>query len=150
MACNNSQHRGRSTHLYTTSLSSYFWQSNYNWVVDRRNMPVENLIRSQLQSEEEFTEQRSSHFKLCIAVNFKSLQKKSTPDFDLPFGTVMTKLKLFHVVERKMYQTRDKLPFVNSTKSLTFDLMKILMPKRLVRTYFLIAKVMHYQILLQN
>ena len=26
-------------------------------------MPVENLIRSQLQSEEEFTDQRSFHFK---------------------------------------------------------------------------------------
>ena len=54
-------------------LDSYFWQSNYNWVVDRRNMPVEDLIKSQLQSEEEFTDQRSSHFKLCMAVNFKSL-----------------------------------------------------------------------------
>ena len=54
------------------SLGSYFWQSNYNWVVDYRNMPVENLIRSQLQSEEEITDQRSPHFKLCIAVNFKS------------------------------------------------------------------------------
>ena len=40
-------------------------------MADRRNMPVEDLIRSQLQSDEEFTEQRSSHFKLCIAVNFK-------------------------------------------------------------------------------
>ena len=69
---------------------------------DRRNMPVEDIIRSQLQSEEEFTDQRSSNFKLCIAVNFKSLQKKSAPSFDLPFGTIMTKLKLFHVVERKM------------------------------------------------
>ena len=39
-------------------------------------MPVEDLIRSQLQSEEEFTDQRSSHFKLCIAGNFKSLWKK--------------------------------------------------------------------------
>ena len=55
------------------SLGSYFWQSNYNWVVDHRNMPVEDLIRSQFQSEEEFTDQRSSHVKLCIAVNFKSL-----------------------------------------------------------------------------
>ena len=64
-------------------------------MVDRRNMPVEDLIRSQLQPEEEFTDQRSSHFKLCIAVN--------APSFDLPFGTVMTKLKLFHVVKRKMY-----------------------------------------------
>ena len=45
----------------------------YNWVVDRRDMPLEDLIRSQLQSEEEFTDQRSSHFKLCIAVIFKSL-----------------------------------------------------------------------------
>ena len=33
-------------------------------MVDRRNMPVEDLIRSQLQSEEEFTDRRSSHFKL--------------------------------------------------------------------------------------
>ena len=76
-------------------------------MVDRRNMPVEDLIRSQLQSEEEFTDQRSSHFKLCIAVNFKSLQKKSAPSFDLPFGTVMSKLKLFHVVEKKMYHARE-------------------------------------------
>ena len=69
----------------------------------------------------------------------------------MPFGTVMTKLKLFHVVERKMYQARqtfrDKLPFVNSTKSLIFHLTKILLPKRLVLTHSLIAKVMHYQIL---
>ena len=68
-------------------------------MVDRRNRPVEDLVRSQLQSEEELTEQRSSHFKLSIAVNFKSLQKESAPSFDLPFGTVMTKLNLFHVVE---------------------------------------------------
>ena len=40
-------------------MGSYFWQSNYNWVVNRRNMPVEDLIMSQLQSEEEFTDQRS-------------------------------------------------------------------------------------------
>ena len=69
-------------------------------------MPVEDLIRSQLQSGEEFTDQRSSHFKLCIAINFKLLQKKSVPSFDLPFGTVMTKLKLFHVVESKMYHAQ--------------------------------------------
>ena len=30
-------------------------------------------------SEEEFTDQRSSHFKLCVAVNFKSLLKKFCP-----------------------------------------------------------------------
>ena len=74
-------------------------------MIDHRNLPVEDLIRSQLQNEEESTDQRSSHFKLCIAVNFKSLQK-SAPSFDLPFGTVMTKLKLFHVNERKMYHAR--------------------------------------------
>ena len=44
-------------------------------MVDRRNMPVEDFIRSQLQSEEEFTDQRSSHFRLCVAVDFKSLYK---------------------------------------------------------------------------
>ena len=65
------------------------------------NTHVEDLIRSQLQSEEEFTDQRSSHFSLCIAVNLKSLQKKICPSFDLPFGTVMTiKLKLFRMVEK--------------------------------------------------
>ena len=75
-------------------------------MVDCRNTPVEDLIRSQLQSEEEFTDQRSSYFKPCIAVNFKSLQKKFAPSFDFPFGTVLTKLKLFQVVERKMYHAR--------------------------------------------
>ena len=69
-------------------------------------MPVEDLIRSQPQSEEEFTYQHSSHFKLCTAVNFKSLQKKSASSFDLPFGTVIAEVKLFHVVERKMYHAR--------------------------------------------
>ena len=54
-------------------------------MVDRRNTPVEDLIRSQIQSEEEFTDQ------------------SSVSRFDLPFGTVLTKLKLFHMVERKMY-----------------------------------------------
>ena len=47
--------------------------TNHNWVVDCRNTPVEDLVRSQLQSEEELTDQSSSHFKLCIAVIFKSL-----------------------------------------------------------------------------
>ena len=75
-------------------------------MVDRRNTPVEDLVRSQLQSEEEFTDQRYSHFKLCIAVNFKSLLKKICPSYDLLFGTIMTKLKLFHVVEKKMYHSR--------------------------------------------
>ena len=75
-------------------------------MVDRRNTPVEDFIRSQLQSEEDITDERSSHFKLCIAINFKSLWKKSGPSFDLPFGTIMTKLKLFHKVERKMYHAQ--------------------------------------------
>ena len=65
-------------------------------------MPAEDVIRSQIQSEEEFTDQRSSHFKLCIAVNFKSLWKKIAARFDLRFVTVMSKLKLFQVVERKI------------------------------------------------
>ena len=69
-------------------------------------MPVEDLVRSQLQSEE-FTDQHSSHFKLCISINFKSLQKKkSAPSFELPIGTVMTKARLFHAVERKMYHAQ--------------------------------------------
>ena len=61
-------------------------------------------------------------------------------DLNMPFGTIITKLKLVHVVERKMHHActpnfRDKLPFVNSTKSLIFDLTKILLPKHLVLTY---------------
>ena len=75
-------------------------------MVDHRNLSVEDLIRSQLKSEEKFTEQRSFHFKLCIAVNFKSLQKQICPKFDMPFSTVITKLKLVHVVERKIHHAR--------------------------------------------
>ena len=60
-------------------------------------MPVEDLIRSQLQSEEEFTDQAVYSRKFQITV------EKICPSFDLPLGTIMTKLKLFHVVERKMY-----------------------------------------------
>ena len=58
----------------------------------------------------------------------------------------MTKFKLFHAVDRKMINFRDKLPFMNSMKSLIFDSTNILLPKRLVFTYSLIVKVMHYQI----
>ena len=69
-------------------------------------MPVEDFMRSHLQSEEEITSQRFSHFKLCIAVNFLITAEKPAPTFDLPFGTVVTKLKLLHMVERKMYHAR--------------------------------------------
>ena len=58
-------------------------------MVDRRNMPVEDLIRSQLQSEEEFTDQRSSHFTQalhglapkCKLINMHELINKSTNDY---------------------------------------------------------------------
>ena len=60
-------------------------------MVGHRNRPVEDLIRSQLQNNKEFTGQRSFHFKLCTAPNFKSLYKNSVPSFDLPFGTVVEK-----------------------------------------------------------
>ena len=61
----------------------------------------------------------------------------------------MTKLNLFHVVEREHVpgSTNFRHKFVNSRKSLIFDLTKILLPKRLVLIYSLIAKVLHYQIL---
>ena len=63
----------------------------------------------------------------------------------------MTKLKLFHEFSEENVPCstnfRDKLPFVNLTKSLIFDLTKILLNKRLVLTYSLIVKVMLYQIL---
>ena len=42
---------------------------------------------------------------------------------------------------------RDHLPVVNSRKILIFGLAKIPLPKCLVLTYSLIAKVMHYQLL---
>ena len=87
-------------------------------MVNRSNTLVDNLVvKSQLQSEEELTDQRSSHFKLNIAVNFNHCRKKSAPSLDraldrgldLSFGTVMTKLKLFHVVEKKMYHAKCKI-----------------------------------------
>ena len=58
----------------------YLWSTQlHSWVVDRRNTPVEDLIKSQLQGEEEFTDQRSSHFKQCMAVSFISLWEKNLP-----------------------------------------------------------------------
>ena len=77
--------------------------------------------------------------------------EKSAPSFEFPFGPVLTKLKVFHVVEEKMYHARQTFKvnchlFVISTKSLIFDLTMILLPKLLVLTYSLIVKIMHYQI----
>ena len=77
-------------------------------MVDRRNMPVEDLIRSQLQSEEEFTDQRFS-FQTVYSRKFQITAEKNLPqtlNFDFSFGTIMTKLKIFHVIERKMYHAR--------------------------------------------
>ena len=65
---------------------------------------------------------------------FQISVEKSAPSFDLRYGTVMTKLKFFRVVEKNVScstNVRDKLPFVNSTKSLIFGLTKILLPKHL-------------------
>ena len=45
-------------------------------MVDRRNMPVED--RSQLQSEEEFTDQSTSHFKL-YSRKFQITAEKNQP-----------------------------------------------------------------------
>ena len=62
----------------------------------------------------------------------------------------MTKLKLFRVVEKNVpcqANFRDKLPFVNSTKSLIFGLTKIPLSKLLILIYCLIAKVIHHQVL---
>ena len=42
-------------------------------MVNHRNTPVEDLIRSQVQSKEKFTDQRSSHLKLCTPVRESSL-----------------------------------------------------------------------------
>ena len=83
-----------------------------------------------------------------------AVEKKFVLSFDLPCATVMTKLKLQAQAlscgsKNVPCQTnfRDKLPFVNSMKSLVFDSTKILLPRRLVLTYSLMVKVMHYQIL---
>ena len=51
--------------------------------IQNKKMPVEDLIMSHLQSEEEFIEQLSSHFKLCIAVNFKSHMLRSFAQYRL-------------------------------------------------------------------
>ena len=63
----------------------------------------------------------------------------------------MTKVKLFPVIGKENVSCstnfHEKLLFVNSTKSLIFDSMKILLPKHSVLTYSLIAKAMHCHIL---
>ena len=75
-------------------------------------MPVEDLIRSQLQSEEELQTNILLISNYYMTVNFKSLQKKAALSFDFPFGTVMTKLKLFHVIERKIYHARQTFEII--------------------------------------
>ena len=61
----------------------------------------------------------------------------------------MTKLKLCYFVERTMYHARQtfqiNLPFVNSMKSLTFDLINKDTTAQTFSSYSLIEKVMHYQ-----
>ena len=42
-------------------------------------MSVEDLMRSQLQSEEKFTDQRSAHFKLFIAFKFQITAETNLP-----------------------------------------------------------------------
>ena len=59
--------------MFKADKDNYFRQSNYNWVVAPRNKPAEDLIRSQFQSRAEFTDQRSSLFKLLKAESFESL-----------------------------------------------------------------------------
>ena len=88
---------------------------------------------------------RPTFFSLQIVYSCKfqiTEGKKSAPSFDMPFGTGLTKLKLFHVVEKIMYHSRqNELPFVNSTKNLIFNLTKILIPKRLILICCLIARL---------
>ena len=48
----------------------------YRVLLPGTHTPVEDLIRSQFQSEAEFTDQCFSHFKLLIAVDFKLLFAK--------------------------------------------------------------------------
>ena len=46
-------------------------------MVDRGNMSVGDLVGSQLQGEDGFAGQRSSHFGLCVAVDCGWLRDKS-------------------------------------------------------------------------
>ena len=95
--------------FHICNFNSYVWAVIFgNQIITEWLIAGTCLLKTlsgQLQSEEEFTGPRFSHFELCIAVKFKSLSRK-LESFDLPFGTVMTKLKLFLVIERKMYHAR--------------------------------------------
>ena len=60
----------------------------------------------------------------------------------------MTNLQLFHVIKNvkcMLINSRDKLPFVYSKKSLIFDLRTILLRKQLILLYCLIVKLMDYR-----
>ena len=88
-------------------MGSYFWQSNYNWVVDRNNTPVEGLIRSQIRVKKIYRPTFFSFQTVYVySLKFQITAEKICSSFDLPFGTIMTKFKLFHVVENKMYHAR--------------------------------------------
>ena len=67
---------------------------------------IEDFIKSQLQSREKNYRPMFFAFQTVYSSKFKITVEKICPSYDLPFGTVITKPKLFHVVERKMYHAR--------------------------------------------
>ena len=99
-------------HFNSYSLGSYFSQSNYNLVVDRKNTPVEDLIRSQLQSEEEFIRPRFFSFQTVYSRKFQIIVDKNLPQalacrlaqfvqVSEPKKWLILGVSLTHLVERR-------------------------------------------------
>ena len=95
------------------NFNSYVWAIMFDnqiitgWWLDHLNMPVEDLINSQLQSEEEFTDQCSSDFKLQYSGKFQiTVEKNLSQGLTCRLPQLRLGLKLFHMVERKMYHSQ--------------------------------------------
>ena len=74
----------------------------------------------QKKTKQKLTDQSSSDFKLYTAENSSHCREESSVIFEVPFGTVMGKLRFFNIVDKNQNELdkfRDKLQFVNSTKS---------------------------------
>ena len=84
---------------------------------------LETLSDSWLCSLAKSTGQSFSDFKLYAAVNSGDCREKSSPPFEVRFGTVKGKLMLFGIISQvRSTNFRDKLQLVNSVKRLVFDL----------------------------
>ena len=83
-------------------------------MVDYRNTPVEDLIRSQLQGEEEFTDQRSSHFSFCaVSAKLEPASSKDNEIFEINVLQKFTSRAVFFKFQLGISKFQFKVSFLS-------------------------------------